>query len=140
MVDVPILVRQFLLSQSEVTSLLGTNLNQSIYCSYDLPEHFNPDLGAAIQIFGSGGQSHPEILKLVNARLQVRVWAGVERSTLAAQVYGAIQDVLHGTVNASFSAGFLMSALEVTGPEEMTDPTTGWVSINSFYAVIARPN
>lgn len=140
MVDVNLLVRSFLLTQSPVISLLGTNQNGSIYCGFDLPEHFDPDLGPAIQIFRSGGQSHPEILPLVNARLEIKVWAAVERALLAAQVYGAMQDVLHGLTNKVLDDGEILSALEVTGPQEWTDPDSGWVTVNSFYAVMARPN
>ena len=140
MVDAPVLIRDFLLLQSSVVDLLGTNINASIYASYDLPEHFDPKKGPCIQIFWTGGRSHPEILPLVNARLQVRVWADDEQSDVAMQVYAALQDVLHGTTNVQLDDGYLMSALEVTGPEEMTDPNTGWVAVNSYYAVMARPN
>lgn len=138
MVDVNFLVRKFLLSQSSVTALLGTNLNNSIYSSSDLPEHFDPKLGPAIQIFRSGGSSHEEILPLINARIQVRTWADVGKKKLAATVYGSIFDVLHGAT-AVFPEGTILSALEVTGPQEMTDPDTAWVAVNSFYTVMARP-
>ena len=93
MVDANLLVREFLLSQSEVTALLGTNLNGSIYCGYDLPEHFDPTLGPAIQVYRIGGHTHTEIKALVDARMNVRVWAGPEQALLASEVYGAINDV-----------------------------------------------
>ncbi len=140
MVDAAALAREFLLTLPTVTFLLGTNLNQSIYCSYDVPEHFNPKLGPIIQIFLSGGSSHPEILPLVNARVCLKVIADVERSTEAIAVYAAAQDGLHGTCNVALDEGYLMSALEITGPQEMTDPDTGWVAMQSFYAIKARPN
>src|ERR1035438_2340190 len=96
MVDANLLLREYLLAQSTVTALLGTNTNGSIYCGYDLPEHFNPTLGPAIQIYRSGGHSHTEITPLIDARMMVRVWADVEKAYVASQVYGAINDVLHG--------------------------------------------
>lgn len=140
MVDVNLLLRKFLLSQTSVTDLLGTNANGSIYSSSDLPEHFDPSLGPAIQIFRSGGMSHEEILPLINARMQIRTWADVGKKKLAADVYGRIFDVLHGATGLVFAEGTIMSALEVTGPQEMTDPDTAWVAVNSFYTVMARPN
>lgn len=138
MVDVNLLVRELLLSQSSVTALLGTNANSSIYCGYDLPEHFDPTLGPAIQIFRAGGLSHAEILELVDARVQVRVWANVEKALLASQVYGAIHDVLHGACGISLPDGTIIRSLEVTGPQEVTDPEAGWVSVHAFYAVMAN--
>lgn len=140
MVNASFLVREYLLSQASVTALLGTNKNGSIYCSYDLPTGFNPDLGPAIQIFRNGGIADHEILQRVNARLQVRVWVGKEQVVKASTLYGAIFDVLHGATGVTLTQGTLMSALEETGPQEMTDPELGWVAINSFYAVMARPN
>jgi hypothetical protein len=140
LVDVAVLLREHLLNQAEVTTLLGANLNGSIYCSADLPEHFDPKLGPAIQIVRSGGTSHGEITVLVNARVQVRVWADVEKYQLASDVYGAINDTLHGVTGVALADGVILSALEATGPQEMTDPETGWVAVNSFYAVMARPN
>jgi hypothetical protein len=139
-VDVAVLVREYLLAQAAVTDLLGTNKNNSIYAAYDLPEGFDPKRGAAIQLFRAGGKSHPEILSLVNARLEVRTWADVEDYVLASQLYSAIHDVLHGLTNATVADGTIKSALEVTAPQEMTDPETGWVNMFAFYSVLAAPS
>jgi len=138
-VDANVLVGEYLAAQPSVTSLLGTNAGGSIYYGYDLPEHFDPNLGPAIQLFRAGGEAHPEITVLIDARLQVRVWAAVEDAQLAAQLYSAIFDVLHGLCQQSLPDGFIMRALEVTGPQEMTDPDTGWVAVFAFYKVMARP-
>jgi hypothetical protein len=139
-VDANLLVREFLLGQTPVTALLGTNANSSIYCGYDLPEHFDPTLGPAIQIFRVGGLSHSEITVLVDARVHIRVWAAVEKYFLASQVYSAINDVLHGLCGFTLTDGTIIRALEVTAPSEMTDPETGYVAVYAFYAVMARPN
>jgi hypothetical protein len=139
-VDVNLLVREFLLSQAGVTNLLGTNANNSIYCGYDLPEHFDPSLGPGIQIYRAGGKSHAEITVLVDARVVVRVWTDVEEALLASQVYSAINDALHGATQVSLPDGTIVRSLEVTGPQEGTDPETGWVTVHAFYAVMARPN
>jgi hypothetical protein len=138
-VDASVIVRDYLLGCPGVTALLGTNANGSIYCAYDLPEHFDPKLGPAIQIFRAGGHSHDEITVLVDARLQIRAWADVERYSAAAALYGAINDVLHGVCGVATADGTIVRALEVDGPIEMTDPQTGWVSMYAFYTVMARP-
>ncbi len=139
MVDASVLVREYLLGQSEVTALLGTNANNSIYCAYDLPEHFDPTLGPAIQLFRAGGHSHEEITPLLDARIQIRVWSDVERYSTAAAVYAAINDVLHGATGQTVTDGTIVRALEADGPLEMTDPETGWIAIYAFYTVMARP-
>ena len=141
MVDVNLLVRDYLLGQASVTNLLGTNANGSIYASYDLPEHFDPKLGPGIQIFRAGGPgAHSEILALVDARTQVKVWADVEKSLLASQVYSAIFQVLHGACMVTLGDGTIIRALEVAAPQDMTDPETGWAFVFAFYMVMARPN
>jgi hypothetical protein len=139
-VDANLLVREYLLGQAAVTALLGTNANSSIYCGYDMPEHFDPKLGPAIQIFRVGGLQHSEITVLVDARVHIRVWADVERALIASQVYGAINDALHGITGVTLADGTIIRALEVTAPQEMTDPEEGWVGVYAFYSVMARPN
>lgn len=142
MVDVNLLLRNYLLSQASVTNLLGTNLNGSIYALSNLPAYFNPVLGPAIQLFRSGGKGHEEIVSMVEARMQIRTWAdkGDGNKKVAARLYGSIFDVLHGATRLVLPEGTILSALEVTGPQEMTDPDTGWVAVNSFYTVMAIPN
>jgi hypothetical protein len=138
-VDANVIVGEYLAGQSQITSLLGTNAGGSIYYGYDLPEHFDPTLGQAIQIYRVGGHSHTEITVLVDARLCIRVWSAVEDAVLAAQVYSAIHDALHGLCGYSVADGTIVRALEVTGPLEMTDPDTGWVAEYAFYQVMIRP-
>src|SRR5437879_217081 len=140
MVDVAVLGREFLLTQPAVIAVLGTNRDGSIYAADDLPEHYDPKLGAAIELSRSGGISPLEIPQIVNGRLQLRVWADQEKYQLASDVYGAVRDSLHGANNIALDEGYLLSAYEVTGPQEMTDPETGWVSANAFYLIMARPN
>lgn len=139
MIDASVLVREYLLGQPAVTSLLGTNANGSIYCAFDLPEHFDPTLGPGIQIFRAGGHSHTEITALVDARVQVRVWADTEKYSAAADVYAAINDVLHGLCDTTVEDGTIVRSLEANGPSEFTDPDTGWVAVYAFYSILARP-
>jgi hypothetical protein len=140
MVDAAVLIREYLLTQAEVTSLLGTNPNGSIYAAYDLPEGFDPSLGPAIQLFRAGGHSHPEIPPLVDARVQIKAWADQEEYETSATLYAAINDVLHGACGITVADGTIVRALEVDGPMEMTDPDTAWVANYAFYQVLARPN
>lgn len=139
MVDANLLVRDFLLAQSAVTSQLGTNQNGSIYCGYDLPERFDPSLGPAIQLYRMGGHSHEEIKSLVEAKVVIRAWSDVEQALTASKLYGAIHDALHGLYNTTVADGTIVSALEASGPFEMTDPETGWVAVYAFYQVMATP-
>jgi hypothetical protein len=83
--------------------------------------------------------SHDEITVLLDARVQIRVWADVEKYSQASQVYGAINDVLHGACGIATADGTIVRALEADGPLEMTDPGTGWVTMYAFYSVMARP-
>ena len=140
MVDANLLIREYLLGQSEVTALLGTNQNGSIYCGYDLPEGFDPTLGPAIQIYRVGGRPHSEITQLIDARMMVRAWAGVEQALIASGVAGAIMDVLHGLCGYTVVDGTIIRSQCVLGPLEMTDPKTGWIAVYAFYQVMARPN
>lgn len=139
MVDVAVILREYLLTQSAVTALLGSSPNSSIYAAYDLPEHFDAKLGPGIQIFRSGGHSHTEITPLVDARMMVRAWADVEQYSDCSDVYGAIHDALHGLCGYTVDDGTIVRALEVDGPHEMTDPEEGWVAMYAFYQVMARP-
>ena len=61
MVDIAVLIREYLLTQASVTDFLGTaNPNGSIYTG-DLHEKFNPQLGPGIQLMRSGGIPAAEI-------------------------------------------------------------------------------
>jgi hypothetical protein len=77
---------------------------------------------------------------MADARLCIKVWSAVEDALLAAQVYSAIHDALHGLCGYNTADGTIVRALEVSGPMEMTDPDTGWVSEYAFYQVMVRPN
>src|SRR4051812_19359406 len=123
---------------SSITSLLGTNANSSIYAG-DLPERFDPLLGAAIQIQTVGGIPHSEVLPLLDERKQVRVWAGIEQYALARQIYGAVRDLIHGGQNVDFGAdGHVIRCIEVTSGQDVTDPDTGWATVLAFYQLMAR--
>lgn len=138
MVDTNILLRDWLLSSTGITSLLGTNGNGSIYCG-DLPEHFDPLLGPGITIHSVGGVAHTEILSLVDERKQIRVWAGIEKYQLARQVYLAIKSLIHGQTSVDFGAdGRVVRCIEAVPGQDVTDPDTGWATVLTFYQLMAR--
>jgi len=135
-----VLVREFLLAQDSVTTLLGNNPNGSIYAGSDLPEGFKPELGAGILLSRSGGIPPAEIQQLHITRLHVCVWADVEQYEKASSVFDAVADVLHGAANLPLEEGYLLSAVQVQDAEEMTDPDTAWVCVYGFFTIMSRPN
>jgi hypothetical protein len=138
MIDTNLLLRDWLLSSSSITSLLGTNANGSIYCG-DLPEKVDPSLGAVIQIQGVGGTPHTEVLPMADDRKQIRIWANVGQYKLARQIYGAVRDLIHGGQNVDFGAdGHVIRCIEVTSGQDVTDPDTGWATVLAFYQLMAR--
>jgi hypothetical protein len=141
MVDAAVLIREFLIAQESVTAIIGTgNDDNGIYAASTLPQRFDARKGPGVQIVRSGGIPPVEIPQLINGRVLLKVWVDKELYQLCSDVYGAIRDVLHGVANVSLDEGMLLSALEVTGPQETTDPETGWPCIYAFYGVMARPN
>lgn len=140
MIDTNIALRQWLLTFPAVTSLLGSNANNSIYAG-DLPEHYDPANGPAIQIFTSGGASDSEVTVLVRERKHVRVWAGTEQYDVARAVYGAIRDSIHGQSNIVLGApanGTIVTCNEVTSGQDVTDPDLGWATVVAFYEIRAH--
>lgn len=142
MVNIGVLVREFLLAQSSVTDLFdgSTNPNGSIYAGSDLPEGFNPARGPGILLSLSGGVPPAEIPQIRIARLHVSACADQEEYAKASGLYAAINDVLHGATNVPLEEGYLLSAIEMQEPQEMSDPDTAWVYVYGFYQIMARPN
>jgi hypothetical protein len=134
-------IRGILLASATVTSLLqvDVNSNPAIYVGNDFPEHFNPKNGPAILISRRGGLSNPEITVLGDSRVQIKVATDVEKYLLSFQVYQSLFKVLHGLTQTSFDGGATMihRVIEVTAPQEMTDPDTGWCYVFGFWNVLA---
>ena len=138
MVDANVLVREWLLAQTSVTSLIGTgNINGGVYCG-DVPEHFDPTLGPCIQIQRQGGSSHSEIPAVIDARMHIRVWAGVEQYLSASQLYSAVRDVMHGAEMVQLADGFVIRCIETVPGQDVTDPDTGWATVFGFFQLMAR--
>jgi hypothetical protein len=138
-IDTNIIVRNWLLSCTPVTSLLGTNAFGSVYCGPDLPEHFNPSLGPAIQVIGIGGTPQTDMVGFVDDRKALKVWADVENYAEARAVYCVIQDLMNGACNQSFGVlGTVVRCMEVVAPTDMSDPDTGWACCHGIYQILAQ--
>lgn len=149
MADANILVQNFLLQDSALVALLG---GQNIF-SGDLPEKYNPELGAAgaqnvwpdlgtngpaITVCTEGGAAHPEI-PMAADRVKVRVWCGINQFPVARRIYNELQKFLHGPCMVDLgSDGFILSSLEVVRGQDLTDPDTGWATVISFFRITAR--
>jgi hypothetical protein len=138
MVDTNTLLRFWLLSAASITSLLGTNINGSIYCG-DIPDTFDPTLGLAIEISGAGGSSHPEINTITDDRKMVRIWAGANEFLKARVLYNAVNSLIHTATNVDLQTkGYMMRCIEVTSGMDITDPDSGWATVVAFYKLMAR--
>lgn len=138
MIDANELLRAWILSSGAVTTLVGTgNANEGVYCG-DLPEKFDPKLGPGVQIRREGGLGSSEIPGLIDARMRVRVWADVEEYDVASQVYGAIYDLIHGSTDLTNDFGTVVRCIEITSPQDLTDPDTGWSTVIGFFSLMAH--
>lgn len=140
MVDPGVLVRKWLLANASVTSLLGVQTGQiansgGIFRG-DLPEQFDPTLGPGIQIQQAGGPGHAEIVRLVNPRLMIRVWAEPNKQTAAWAVFRAVYDVMHGATMVDIAtAGRVLTCLAENTGQDGGDPGTGWVTVTGFFVL-----
>lgn len=138
MVDTNDIVRAWLLGVSSVTDLLGTNANESIYATPDLPEHFDPALGPVIQVFNAGGVPHGEIPPLVNDRKCLKVWGNFGKNKLVKSVFAACFDLMHGANMVTINGfGTITKCQFETMPQEITDPDTGWPFLQAYFNIEA---
>ena len=69
----------------------------------------------------------------------LKVWDDVEEYERASEVYGAVSDALHGIFSVSLPNGTIVRALEVSSPQELTDPNDAWVQVFGFFQVMCVP-
>jgi hypothetical protein len=85
-----------------------------------------------------GGTAHPEI-PIIRPRMQITAWCGPNQFQLARQLYGAIFDWMQGKTAIDLgAAGFVMSSLEETEGQDVTDPHTGFATVVSFWNLLLR--
>lgn len=139
MIDSTLLLRQWLLTCTDLTALLPDRSGtKSIYCG-DLPQGVDPEIdGPAITLYVRGGDVHNDA-PIVNASIQIRVWAGINKVLLARRVYGVLHDFIYGKNNVAVDTyGVVMSCLCSALGQDVTDPDASWATIVSFYELQAR--
>lgn len=133
-------VRAWLLSQSSITSLTDVgNLAQGIYAAPDLPEKCDPKLGPMVQLWSGGSPQNADIPELVDGRITIKCWAGVEQYDVAHQLYRAVRSVMHGAcgVTVQNQTGRIIRCNETVSGQTVTDPETGWATVVAIYEVEA---
>jgi hypothetical protein len=122
------------LSSTDPSNPVTIALAGGVIAAEELPEKFDPTAGkCAVVVASRGGNSHSEILDLVQDRLQVTIWAGRNGQLAAKILYRAVHDWLHGAQNIDG----MKVCLEVVNGQAVTDPDTGWASVIAFYQVTA---
>lgn len=136
MVDPGLILRTWLLSKTSITSLLGTSPGGSIYVG-DLPAYFDTANGPGIQLIDDGGEPHSEIIKEVQARLVIKVWAPTNSELIAKQIFRACYDVVHGASGVDFPS--IMSNVvwaQCQGAGQLvSNPDTDWSCCLGIFTV-----
>lgn len=143
MVDPAILMRMFLLTvdgTNGLNALLAPRSGTGSIYTGDLPDGIDPVAdGPAIVVAARGGMSNPDLAAITRTRMQVTIWDAVNQYKRASQVYAALYDWCHLKDNINFAGvGFFMSCFEVVPPQSLTDPDTGWPTIQAFYELMAH--
>jgi hypothetical protein len=148
MTDANLLLRTWLLTASingVANPVLAVLTSPNIYAGH-LPPGVDTSIDPAIVVRGGGGtasatgggSAHPEI-PIIRPRMQITAWCGPNQFLLARQIYGAIFDWLHGKTQLDLgSVGFVLSCLEETEGQDVTDPHTGFATVVSFWNLLLR--
>lgn len=136
------MVRAWLLSEPTVANQLQP---QGVFCGGGFPEGFNPEVttdpstGPGILVSNVGTPAHPELLTIDNSRKQIKVACGVDQALKASQIYSAVHALMHGATNVTVAGkGYVMSSIEASGGQDVTDPDTGWATVLGFFQITAR--
>lgn len=94
----------------------------------------------------SGGTAHPEI-PIIDPRMQVIVWAGINEYEQARIIDGAIFDWLQGgnalditDPSSGDPVGHILISLNQVLGQDINDPPTGWATVVSFWHLKLREN
>ena len=114
-----------------------------------LPEGYDPRQtgnGPAIVVrvggsgVTSGGTAHPEI-PIIDPRMQVIVWAGINEYQLARTIDRAIFDWIHGQTALDIAdTGHVLLALNQVLGQDINDPHSGLATVVSFWHLMLREN
>jgi|SRR4051812_20808461 hypothetical protein len=139
MVDPNNLFVAWLRSLPSVTGLLPQRGTTNSIYAYGLPDKIDMTEGEAISIDLSGGVSNSEVSTVIRPRFAVKVWGDVLRFEQAHTVHSAMYDAINGVGNVKIpNVGTILMCNELTPPQDLTDPDTEWVTVLSFYELIAR--
>ena len=151
MIDVNVLLQTWLLTPSingnpnPVLPLMGSSAQ--IFSGH-LPQGKDPSINPIIVVrvgggtasATGGGPAQAEV-PIITPRMQITTWAGKDRYAQSRQLYCAIWDWLHGKTNVDLSpVGFVLSMLEMTEGQDVSDPQTGLATVVSYWALMARAN
>jgi hypothetical protein len=119
-----------------------------IYAGH-LPEHYDPrptgqGVAIVIRVGGSGttsgGTANAEI-PIIDPRMQITVWAGINAYQQARTLDRAIFDWIHAKNNVDLGeAGFVLSSLNQVLGQDINDPSTGYATVVSFWHLMLREN
>jgi hypothetical protein len=114
-----------------------------------LPEKYDPrqtgnGMAVVVRVGGSGlttgGVAHPE-MPIIDPRMEVIVWAGINEFETARSVDRAIFDWIHGKASLDFGdIGFVLTSLNQVLGQDIPDAKTGLSMIVSWYHLTLREN
>jgi hypothetical protein len=114
-----------------------------------LPEKYDPrqtgnGMAIVVRVGGSGtttgGVAHTEI-PIIDPRMQIIVWAGLNEYQLARSVDRAIFDWIHAKAPLDFGdVGFVINSLNQVLGQDINDPKSGLATVVSFYHLTLREN
>lgn len=130
MLDVHDIIRDYLLTQSGVTDLVGTH----IYAGRDVPPetYALDDDGPCVTFRVRGGNEDYEGA-LLTPSVQFKCYGATDYE--ANEVYRAVDDALH--VQHDATTGILHAEREVMG-QPLEEPQTEWPYTLAFYLVMVR--
>lgn len=114
-----------------------------------LPEHYDPrptgnGMAIVIRVGGSGttsgGTASPEI-PIIDPRMQITVWAGINEYQKARTLDRAVFDWLHAKNNVDLGeTGFVLASLNQVLGQDINDTSTGYATVVSFWHLMLREN
>lgn len=132
MVDANKILREYLVvSGTSLYTLVGTRIDT--VGNYDNSQPFI--------VFARRGGPQTPIYPLQTVQYQFKCFGGVTAPNggLAAQsVAGALYDRLHAISNESTTNGYIVSAIQQQGAQDLVDPDTRWPFVLVYYLVQIR--
>lgn len=127
MIDADVRIREFLLGDTDLATLVGTR----IFAGVDLPAGYTPDSGPAILFSARGGPGTDESGLVLWPSYQFRSYGSTEA------IAAAVDRALFDAFNYAQAAGILAARLDVY-PQLLRErgPEPGWPFALSFYQVM----